>query len=189
MGFQVVTVPFRGKNPILKGWGTLQIDISNFETYFKPPFNVGLLLGKRSGWLCDVDLDSVEARNIAPFFLPLTLRSERQGSPCSHWWFISEGIKGGAYKDPLTPVTVKNEHADMILELRAPKHNDDGAWQTVVCPSYHKETGEKIFWQEIDSPENLIMPLTIKPEELIRLARIIATCNLLQDIGKLQRGI
>ena len=72
-GFAPVPIPFKTKAPIIKGWPTLSISADNVEQYFgDAPTNIGILTGKASGGLVDVDIDDDDALKFAPHFLPAT---------------------------------------------------------------------------------------------------------------------
>lgn len=123
-GWSVVPVPFKRKRPVLKGWERLRLTEADLDPYFDQPANIGLILGEPSGWLVDVDLDSVEARAIAANYLPATpAKSGRSGAPESHWWYYASGAETGQHRDPVT--------RQMIIELRST------GGQTVVGPSLH----------------------------------------------------
>jgi hypothetical protein len=123
-GYAPIPVPAGTKVPVLKGWTDLRLSDAELPQHFNGTGNIGVLLGKPSGWLVDVDLDCEEAVALAPAFLPSTgATSGRPGKPSSHWWYICEGAKTRKHQDPASK--------KMIVELRS-----TGA-QTVVGPSIH----------------------------------------------------
>ncbi|MCA9309574.1 MAG: bifunctional DNA primase/polymerase, partial [Phycisphaerales bacterium] len=88
--------------------------------------NIGLLLGTPSGGLVDIDLDCVEAVELAPQFLPPTVTvTGRPSRPRSHWWYVCPDAITVKHKDPVSGA--------MIVELRS-----TGS-QTVVGPSTHPD--------------------------------------------------
>src|SRR5262249_44041317 len=99
--------------------------------------NIGLLLGKPSGWLLDVDFDCSETVALASEFLPPTGRiSGRKGKPRSHFWYISQDAKSVKFQAP---------DGQMLVELRST------GGQTVVPPSIHP-SGEAVVWYEEGEP-------------------------------------
>jgi hypothetical protein len=104
-GFAPVPIPFRSKNPILEGWTKLGITEENWHTYFdKTPINIGILTGKPSGGLVDVDLDSVEAVRFGPYFLPKTNCVFGHASKVkSHWLYrVPDASSLEQFKKPPT---------------------------------------------------------------------------------------
>jgi len=73
-GWRVIPIPSREKAPRLKGWQHLRISEDEVEDVFDEDSNVGVLLGKPSKNLTDVDLDCPEAILLAQYFLPPTAR-------------------------------------------------------------------------------------------------------------------
>jgi len=91
--------------------------------------NIGVILGKPSGGLADVDLDCDEAVRLAPKYLPPTgCITGRTGQPGRHWWYISKDCETARHRDKLC----KGEGAT-VVELRSTGH------QTVVGPSIHPD--------------------------------------------------
>lgn len=103
---------------------------------------VGLLLGKPSGGLVDVDLDSLEAIAIASAALPPTLTSGRETARASHRWYrlADGGVSTTKWVDPVADFRDGGGDRAVLLELRA-----DGA-QTLVEPSAHP-SGEHYEWE------------------------------------------
>ena len=58
------------QKPIRDGWQNLFLDAEDVSREFSDGRNVGLLLGKPSGGLADVDLDCEQALGLASAFLP-----------------------------------------------------------------------------------------------------------------------
>src|SRR5437899_2975451 len=73
-GWAPVPIPHREKGPRLRDWQKLRLTEDDLPTYFSDRNNVGLLLGKPSGGLVDVDLDTPEAVAVALALLPTTGR-------------------------------------------------------------------------------------------------------------------
>lgn len=149
-GFQPVPVKYGSKAPMGSAWTQLKWDSeeqvrASFEGYpDKGAPNVGLVLGKPSGGLVDVDLDHPTALKLRDYFIPPSpMQSGRAGRPRSHRWFL---IKG----DTVPPTRqYKMPDGSMIIELRS-----TGS-QTVIPPSTwyprgwdgNTETTQKYRWE------------------------------------------
>jgi hypothetical protein len=78
-GFAVVPIPHRSKRPILEGWESLSLTTDELSEHFNgKPQNVGLLLGKPSGGLIDVDQDAPEEQPSQPLVVRLSGCRNRQ---------------------------------------------------------------------------------------------------------------
>ncbi|MBL8190900.1 MAG: bifunctional DNA primase/polymerase, partial [Acidobacteria bacterium] len=163
-GYTPLPLPLKEKNPGFKGWQKYQPVNGQFERDFSGEGNIGLLLGKPSGWLIDVDLDWPEAQKLAPVFLPETpAKSGRESSPLSHYWYRCEtGTK--KFSDPTKPDA--DDQRAMIVELRS-----TGA-QTVVEPSIHP-SGEQYIWQ------GELTPAQVDADALQRAMARLAACSLI----------
>ena len=107
----------------------------------------------------DVDLDTTEARALAPHFLPETdWVHGRAGSPGSHYIYIAPGVNTERFADPL--------NGKMIIEQRA-----EGC-QTMVPPSRHA-SGERVI-QEREG-----IPSRVFGDQLQQGVRRVATAALL----------
>jgi Bifunctional DNA primase/polymerase, N-terminal len=86
-GFAPVPVKFKDKCPIDKEWPTLRFSEDNIENYFGGKRkNIGILTGRASDGLVDVDIDKNEALRFASRFLPRTrCVFGRESRPKSHW--------------------------------------------------------------------------------------------------------
>src|SRR5690349_4177057 len=85
-GWNPVPIPFRTKKPIDDSWQRRVIDEASAPQFFNgKPQNIGIVLGRTSGGLTDVDLDCREAVALAPYFLPQTSAIfGRASKPNSH---------------------------------------------------------------------------------------------------------
>jgi hypothetical protein len=170
-GWNPVPVKFRAKKPSAgEGWQHLRINADNVAQHFNGvDQNIGIQMGPASNGLTDGDMDTEEARAIAPYFMPITkCKFGRRSARWSHYLYYSD-LAGGypvgsvAFKDPTTK--------EMILELRI-GGGDKGA-QTVGPGSVHEETGEPITWEEDGEPTR------VPGDELVRCAKTVASLALL----------
>jgi hypothetical protein len=171
-GWRPVPVAFRSKRPTGGyGWHLIHIDASNAAQFFNgDDQNVGIQMGPASQGLTDGDMDTEEARTIAPYFMPRTKsKFGRASARWSHYLYYSDladntGIGGAVhFKDPTTK--------EMILELRI--GGDGRGAQTVAPGSVHEDTGEQIVWDEDGEPTR------IAGDDLLRCAKITAALALL----------
>ena len=129
----IVAIPVRphSKIPCESRWTEPKSDLSDFEARFGgPDLNLGVLLGKPSGDLVDIDLDCPEAIELAKPILPDTGWTHgRESARTSHYCYVAPGCKTKKYVDPVDGA--------MLVEIRS-----DGC-QTVVPPSRH-ESGELV---------------------------------------------
>ncbi|MCU1317707.1 MAG: hypothetical protein JWN63_3029 [Candidatus Acidoferrum typicum] len=131
-GWRVVPIPPKKKGPRLKGWQKLRLDQSDIPEYFDERDNIGILLGKPSRGLVDIDLDSQQAIFLAPHFLPKTRKVHgRKSKPNSHYWYH------------VTPTPAPQKFCDVdntcLVEIRSTGQ------QTIVPPSIHP-SGELVRW-------------------------------------------
>ena len=172
-GWNPVPVGYRSKKPSAgEGWQRVRITASNAAQYFNgDEQNIGLQMGPASNNLTDGDMDTDEARAIAPYFMPRTKsKFGRASARWAHYLYYSnlaEITDDGSipFKDP----TAKPE--TMILELRIGGGNK--AAQTVAPGSVHSDTGEPIVWEEDGEPAR------VSGDELLRCAKITAALALL----------
>ncbi len=139
-GWSVVPVPFRSKVPVYPGWQQLRISEAELGRYFVGQRrNIGVLLGKPSRWLIDVDLDHALALELAATHLPPTgAIFGRAGKRRLHWLYIaSHPVDTRQWRLPT--------NKKMVVELRS-----TGA-QTVLPGSVHV-SGEPIEWDRDGEP-------------------------------------
>ncbi len=163
--FVPIPIGHRSKSPFLDGWQTLTVPTvrERIDTLFPDqPCNVGLLLGKPSGGLVDIDLDCKQTVDIASRFLPPSCRFGRASKPASHWLYRCEEIDATEpLRDPID--------RSMLLEIRST------GGQTVVPPSTH-ECGEVIEFVVGDDPRRLTK---VSADDLRKAARRLAAAALL----------
>lgn len=163
-GWSPVPVEPRSKACNLKGWPQLRITEANIKNHFNGmDQNIGVLTGKPSGNLADVDLDCDEAVALAPYFLPESdavfgRDSRRQ----AHWLYVA----GGTFTSlKLVDPELCDKEAT-IVELRG-----DGK-QTVFPGSVH-ESGEPITWDSEGDPAR------VHATDLIHAVQRIAAATVL----------
>jgi hypothetical protein len=132
-GWAVIPVPYRTKKPVITGWERLRLSDHQLGHYFGGrPQNIGVLLGKPSGGLIDIDLDHPLAVEIAPRHLPPTgAVFGRASKPQSHWLYVS------GTQTAMRQWRLPNKQ--MVVELRST------GGQTVFPGSVHS-SGEPIEW-------------------------------------------
>jgi hypothetical protein len=153
MGLVPVRVEYSGKRPTEHGWPDLRPTPAQVAAW--GVCNVGALLGKASRWLTDIDLDSPEARALAPFYLPVTWVFGRNSSPRSHWLYFAEGVTSKKFTD---------DNEVTVVEIRG-EASTGSAHQTVLPQSVHV-SGEAIDW-DADLGDGMVEPLTIDGRELV----------------------
>ena len=156
LGWSVIPIPHRSKNPGYKGWEQTRLSLEDLPQNFNgQPQNIGVLLGEPSGWLVDVDLDHLRCVELADQYLPATPAVfGRPGKPRSHRIY--------RVAQPIATKKLKSKSAGMLVELRST------GMQTVFPPSTH-ESGEAIAW-ETEGAE----PLLIEPGELMAAVEKLA---------------
>ncbi len=89
LGFSVIPVSFKGKNPTIPEWQNLRIGTADIESWFPvEASNIGVILGSPSGGLVDIDLDDNGALQFAKAFLPSTdMVFGRASRSSSHWLY------------------------------------------------------------------------------------------------------
>jgi hypothetical protein len=137
-GFSPIPVPFKAKNPIMKAWPKLIVTANDYETYFdREPINIGILTGKPSGELVDVDIDNLAALKFTPWFLPKTnCIFGHESKPKSHW----------VYRVPKAKASERFIAERMILEIR-------GNNRCTVFPGSFHPSGEPIEFENPDDYE------------------------------------
>jgi hypothetical protein len=170
-GRQVVYVPLRGKNPGFDAWEKTRLTPVTVDEHFptgRDSSNIGILLGAPSGGLVDVDLDQPEAVHVAPFFLsPTGWVSGRLGKQRSHFWYVVDDPPRKAadkYKD----VGADGRDGKTLVELRST------GGHTVVPPSLHEDTGERLVWHQFDEPARVHLPKLRDAVRAVAAAALLA---------------
>lgn len=136
MGMRPVRLKPTSKAAVESGWTDIRHDAASVHREFAPADNVGALLGEPSGWVVDVDIDSIEALKHAPQLLPKTLRFGRKSKPTSHYLYRAPGALNRKWTDA---------EGRVIVELRST------GLQTMMPGSTHP-SGEPVEWVDEDEP-------------------------------------
>ena len=159
-GFAPIPVRYKAKHPAIEGWTKLKIEESDIETYFEEPCNIGILTGKASWGLIDVDIDDPDALKFAPYFLLETFCIfGRVSKPRSHWLYRVP------HPGNRVSFSVKSR---MIVEVR-------GNGCCTVFPGSVHPSGETI---EFENPDDYT-PSNTTWSELTRAAKKIAIATVL----------
>jgi len=163
-GWSPIPVPLGRKKPVITEWQKLQITAEQIPEYFPEVSNVGILLGKASGGLTDIDLDCEEAVAHAMAFLPPTrCKFGRPSRPASHLLYIADedvGVRKYSFGD--------NPRENCLLEIRGSGH------QTIFPPSIHKDSGEEIRFDEDGDPARVSLQELMKACGKLAAAVVLA---------------
>jgi putative DNA primase/helicase len=150
-GWQPLPIAYRSKNPNFPGWQKFTTTEKDLHNHFNGAAqNIGVLVGRRSNGLTDIDLDSPESNKIADYFLPKTESVfGRANTPRSHRLYICTEEIFEKFNNPFLLVSQNKEVRDKacIVEIRG----KDGL-QTVFPCSTHEDTGEAIEWHKDGEP-------------------------------------
>jgi hypothetical protein len=167
-GWEAVPVPGGSKRPVVSGWNT--------RTFAPDAFSVGdniaVVVGSRSGWLVDIDLDCAEAIALADSYLPQTgAEFGRQSRPRCHRLYVGAGATFEVFSDPL--IDGKNT----LVELRADGASG-GAHLSLVPPSI--ADGEQREWAA-----DTIVPLVVNAKALrLQVARLAVGCLAMRYVSE-----
>lgn len=168
-GWRVVPVEYKGKKPIVEDWPNFIIDVAKVHEWFSTKSNVGVVLGKASDWLVDVDLDDLQAIDLARDLLPSNTSSvfgHGVTRRASHYLYRCKGLSKG-----IKYVWDKKT----LLELHS------NGRQTVFPGSVHI-SGEPIVWLNGFNPASIVPD--VEQEELTAACGMLAGAVLLQQFWK-----
>lgn len=176
LGWCPLPVPIREKGPVLFGWPEIRLTAAELPRYFSCRANIGLHLLPP---LVDIDLDCPEAIAFADDFLPATWTFGRATAERSHRLYLSAGAKFWKASAQKTYAVLKHGTlSTTLLELRT-----GAGKQTVVPPSVHCETGERIAWSPDDCDASEA-PTEIAPRALrTRCAKLAAVALVARICG------
>jgi putative DNA primase/helicase len=133
-GIKLVRLDGRTRKPIDHEWQNTNIPLEDLERHVSRRGGIGWQCGEASGWISAVDNDWREAMQLAPRFLPDTLRSAKGGESPSHYIYRSPGL--GFH-------TFRGLDGSEIISLKA--SNNGRGHQIVVAPTIHPEKGPYHF--------------------------------------------
>jgi hypothetical protein len=144
-GIKSVIPLFGGKNPGYSGWQKITDQEAQEKVWAwegdKTNVNYGIRLGPQFGEICDIDLDSSEARELARYYLPETSSFGRGGVTTHYLYKVLEGGSGKG-KNALASKRYqwdKRDEKSVLLEIRY-------SGQTMGPGSVHPETQEMVEW-------------------------------------------
>jgi len=144
-------VPFKSKNPAFTGWPRFAVTEDNLDQYFNGhPQNIGVLLGKPSRNLVDIDLDAFEALAVASHLAhPTKAIFGRLSKPKSHLLYEAES-ENEQFADPIAAKSQDEaeRRTAMLCEIRST------GMQTIFPGSTHA-SGEAIRWFEDGEPSRV----------------------------------
>ena len=159
-GWPVIPIPSGRKAPAIKQWTKLRLKKAELEEAFKPTDNIGVLLGKASNGLVDIDLDTIEAVRAACYFLPVTGRGYgRPSKPSSHFLY--------AIKPAPDPVKFSDPDGTVIVELRS------NGQQSLIPPSLHP-SGERYQWERTGEPAAVHGSVLLKAVSQLAACALVA---------------
>jgi hypothetical protein len=163
-GWAPIPVPHRQKGPVIDGWQHLRITAETAPGYFNGGGQgLGVIVGKASGGLTDLDLDSPEAIAAAPYILPRTAVFGHASKPLSHWVYRTN------LHETKDRAAIKFMGSDKIGLIEVRMGAGGMAAQTIFPPSTHI-SGEPIEWAD-GGPGTIA---EVDGDELIQFARRLA---------------
>src|SRR5215208_6163968 len=133
-GVKLVRLNGRNRKPIDNEWQRTTVPLDEVEDHVRRGGGVGWQCGEVSGWINATDCDWPEARQLAPKFLPETLRGAKGDEGPSHYICKSVGL---GFK------TFKGLDGSEIISLKA--SNNGRGHQIVVDPTIHPDKGPYHF--------------------------------------------
>lgn len=159
----------KSKLPLLEKWNTTTISIGEFQAYgpFPEMHNIGLLTGKQSDGIIDIDLDHALAGSFGRLLLPETdMIFGRNSKPASHYLYKVRGSgRTRQFKHPAG--------GGMLAEVRG-----DGS-QTMFPGSIHP-SGEDVRFEDGLDRE----PGTATYDELLTSVSRVAACCVVAEQWK-----
>jgi AAA domain/Bifunctional DNA primase/polymerase, N-terminal len=179
-GWAVVPLKPRDKVAFSDDWPQLRLTEEQLAASFAGRRNIGILTGRASSRLVDVDCDTLEAAAAAAVLLPPTgLVHGRPGKSASHYWFEvvapdgthsgngpTHALRSAKFQFQFGAVDAQGKKKTTLVELRG-----DGC-QTMVPPSIHP-CGEQLRWERDGEPGRADW------DTLRRVVANIAVCALL----------
>lgn len=140
-GITSVIPLLKGKAPGFKSWEKISDEEARGKVWSwsgdgEEHVNFGIRLGPQWGGLIDIDLDSKESRELAPYYLEESARFGR-GGVCTHYLYRVGG-RGSSVASKRYQWDKRDEKS-VLLELRA-------SGQTMGPGSVHPDTQEHVEW-------------------------------------------
>src|SRR5215210_2344872 len=133
-GIKLVRLDGRTRRPIDHEWQITNVPLEAVAKHVGRRGGVGWQCGEASGWISAVDNDWPEAMQLAPRFLPDTLRSAKGREDPSHYIYRSPGL--GFH-------TFRGLDGSEIISLKA--SNNGCGHQIIVAPTIHPDKGPYHF--------------------------------------------
>ena len=133
-GIKLVRLDGRTRKPIDYEWQNIDVPLEDIKQHVSRRGGVGWQCGEASGWISAVDNDWREAMELAPRFLPDTLRGAKGREQPSHYIYRSPGL---GFQ------TFRGLDGTEIIALKA--SNNRRGHQIVVAPTIHPDKGPYHF--------------------------------------------
>jgi putative DNA primase/helicase len=133
-GIKLVRLDGRTRKPIDYEWQNTDVPLEDIKQHVSRRGGVGWQCGEASGWISAVDNDWREAMELAPRFLPDTLRGAKGREEPSHYIYRSPGL---GFQ------TFRGLDGTEIIALKA--SNNGRGHQIVVAPTIHPDKGPYHF--------------------------------------------
>src|SRR5215218_9158131 len=133
-GIKLVRLDGRTRKPIDYEWQNIDVPLEDIKQHVSRRGGVGWQCGEASGWISAVDNDWREAIELAPRFLPDTLRGAKGREEPSHYIYRSPGL---GFQ------TFRGLDGTEIIALKA--SNNGRGHQIVVAPTIHPDKGPYHF--------------------------------------------
>jgi putative DNA primase/helicase len=172
-GIKLVRLDGRTRKPIDHEWQLAKIPLEDVEKHVSRRGGLGWQCGEASGWISAVDNDWREAIQLAPRFLPDTLRGAKGREDPSHYIYRSPGLGFHSFR---------GLDGTEIISLKA--SNNGRGHQIAVAPTIHPEKGPYYFV----GGYNPAAVAELDQDELRRRAGMLAVASLLARILPPSRG-
>jgi P4 family phage/plasmid primase-like protien len=155
------------KRPVDERWPERWVSEEDLIAWHRRGGGIGIQVGPVSEHIACVDLDTPEARRLAPHFLPDTLKAGKEAEDlASHWVVRSEGISYLKIADG----------ASEVISLKASgRANDYAGHQFCVAPSMHATKGAYRWMPDFDPSRVRDMG----PEALVEAVRRLGVAALI----------
>jgi hypothetical protein len=181
-GWNPVRLGHKKKNPTADGWQLIVISDTNVHDHFngRGDQNIGLMMGKTSRGLTDIDVDAPEALEVAPYLLPATpAMFGRASKRCAHMLYYTDlAARLDRAVEPFDdPIRLEEAKKNPSVKARMVELRTGGggkAAQTMAPGSTHPD-GEAVAWEHGCDGE----PRTIDGEGLLHAVKEVAAAVLI----------